>query len=85
MLLATDKPVLVAPAMNVRMWAHPATRRNLARLQADGVRFVGPDEGDMACGEFGAGRMAEPRAILGRDRGVASRRGPARWPAGARW
>jgi phosphopantothenoylcysteine decarboxylase/phosphopantothenate--cysteine ligase len=63
-LLATDKPVLMAPAMNVRMWLHPATQRNLARLKADGVAFVGPDEGAMACGEFGPGRMAEPEAIL---------------------
>jgi phosphopantothenoylcysteine decarboxylase/phosphopantothenate--cysteine ligase len=63
-LLATDKPVLMAPAMNVRMWEHAATRRNLATLQEAGVRFVGPDEGAMACGEFGAGRMAEPPAIL---------------------
>ena len=63
-LLATDKPVLMAPAMNVRMWEHAATRRNLATLQADGVLFVGPDEGAMACGEYGAGRMAEPPAIL---------------------
>jgi len=63
-LLATDKPVLMAPAMNVRMWEHPATRRNLERLQADGVLFVGPDEGAMACGEYGPGRMAEPPAIL---------------------
>jgi phosphopantothenoylcysteine decarboxylase/phosphopantothenate--cysteine ligase len=63
-LLATDKPVLMAPAMNVRMWEHPATRRNLARLAADGVLFVGPDEGAMACGEYGPGRMAEPPAIL---------------------
>ncbi len=62
-LLATDKPVLLAPAMNVRMWLHPATQRNLAQLMADGVRVVGPDEGDMACGEFGPGRMAEPAAI----------------------
>lgn len=62
-LLATDKPVLMAPAMNVRMWEHPATRRNLATLTGDGVRFVGPDEGEMACGEFGPGRMAEPAAI----------------------
>ena len=62
-LLATDKPVLMAPAMNVRMWLHAATQRNLARLQADGVAFVGPDEGAMACGEFGPGRMAEPEAI----------------------
>ena len=63
-LLATDKPVLMAPAMNVRMWEHAATRRNLATLKADGVSFVGPDEGAMACGEFGAGRMAEPAAIF---------------------
>ena len=63
-LLATDKPVLMAPAMNVRMWEHAATQRNLATLQADGVSFVGPDEGAMACGEFGAGRMAEPQAIF---------------------
>ncbi|MFC3071157.1 bifunctional phosphopantothenoylcysteine decarboxylase/phosphopantothenate--cysteine ligase CoaBC [Phenylobacterium soli] len=63
-LLATDKPVLMAPAMNVRMWDHPATRRNLETLKADGVRFVGPDEGAMACGEFGPGRMAEPQAIF---------------------
>ena len=64
LLLATDTPVLVAPAMNVRMWDHPATRRNVAQLRADGVRLVGPDEGEMACGEYGPGRMAEPAAIL---------------------
>ena len=63
-LLATDKPVLMAPAMNVRMWDHPATRRNLATLQSDGVKFVGPDEGAMACGEYGFGRMAEPAEIF---------------------
>jgi phosphopantothenoylcysteine decarboxylase/phosphopantothenate--cysteine ligase len=63
-LLATDKPVLMAPAMNVRMWEHAATRRNLATLKADGVSFVGPDEGAMACGEYGPGRMAEPAAIF---------------------
>jgi phosphopantothenoylcysteine decarboxylase / phosphopantothenate---cysteine ligase len=63
-LLATDKTVLAAPAMNVRMWQHPATRRNLATLRQDGIRFVGPDEGEMACGEYGPGRMAEPQAIL---------------------
>jgi phosphopantothenoylcysteine decarboxylase/phosphopantothenate--cysteine ligase len=63
-LLATDKPVLVAPAMNVRMWEHPATQRNLATLRADGIRLVGPEEGEMACGEFGLGRMAEPATIL---------------------
>ena len=64
LLLATDKPVLMAPAMNVRMWQHPATRRNRETLAADGVAFVGPDEGEMACGEYGPGRMAEPEAIL---------------------
>ena len=63
-LLATDKPVLMAPAMNVRMWLHPATQRNLATLKADGVSFIGPDDGAMACGEFGPGRMAEPAAIF---------------------
>ena len=64
LLLATDKPVLAAPAMNVRMWLHPATRRNLDRLKDDGVLFVGPESGPMACGEFGPGRMAEPPAIV---------------------
>ena len=64
MLLATDKPVLMAPAMNVRMWEHAATVRNFERLKADGIHFVGPDEGAMACGEYGAGRMAEPGAIF---------------------
>ncbi|HQR90963.1 MAG TPA: bifunctional phosphopantothenoylcysteine decarboxylase/phosphopantothenate--cysteine ligase CoaBC [Caulobacter sp.] len=63
-LLATDKPVLMAPAMNVRMWLHPATQRNIATLKADGVTIVGPDEGAMACGEFGPGRLAEPETIF---------------------
>jgi phosphopantothenoylcysteine decarboxylase/phosphopantothenate--cysteine ligase len=63
-LLATDTAVLMAPAMNVRMWEHPATRRNVATLKADGVGFIGPDEGPMACGEFGFGRLAEPPAIF---------------------
>jgi phosphopantothenoylcysteine decarboxylase/phosphopantothenate--cysteine ligase len=63
-LLATDKPVLMAPAMNVRMWEHAATRRNLATLRADGVSIIGPDDGAMACGEFGPGRLAEPQAIF---------------------
>jgi phosphopantothenoylcysteine decarboxylase / phosphopantothenate---cysteine ligase len=63
-LLATDKPVLMAPAMNVRMWNHAATQRNLSTLREDGVTFVGPDEGDMACGEYGPGRLAEPAAIM---------------------
>ena len=64
-LLATDKPVLVAPAMNVRMWEHPATRANVETLAARGVLRVGPGAGEMACGEFGDGRMAEPDEILG--------------------
>jgi len=79
-LLATDTPVLMAPAMNVRMWTHPATQRNLTRLKADGVAFVGPDEGEMACGEFGEGRLAEPpvilnaiRARIGRDDSLKGR------------
>jgi phosphopantothenoylcysteine decarboxylase/phosphopantothenate--cysteine ligase len=63
-LMATDKPVLIAPAMNVRMWQHPATQRNIATLKQDGVLFTGPEEGDMACGEFGPGRMSEPADIL---------------------
>lgn len=63
-LLATDKPVMIAPAMNVRMWEHPATRANLAILEGRGVRPVGPNEGDMACGEYGPGRMAEPMEIV---------------------
>lgn len=62
-LLATDKDVMVAPSMNVRMWTHAATQANLATLRERGVRFVGPTEGDMACGEFGPGRMAEPNDI----------------------
>jgi phosphopantothenoylcysteine decarboxylase/phosphopantothenate--cysteine ligase len=63
-LLATDKKILAAPAMNLRMWAHPATRRNVERLKGDGVRFVGPNAGSMACGEFGIGRLAEPQEIF---------------------
>lgn len=64
-LLATDKPVLAAPAMNPRMWLHPATRRNIATLQSDGIRFVGPNIGEMAeRGEAGPGRMAEPLEIV---------------------
>ena len=64
LLLATDTPVLVAPAMNVRMWEHPATQRNRAILEGDGIRFVGPNDGDMACGEYGPGRMSEPLEIV---------------------
>ena len=63
LLLATDTPVLVAPAMNVRMWTHPATTATMATLRARGVHVVGPDEGIMACNEFGFGRLAEPAAI----------------------
>ncbi|WP_272008718.1 bifunctional phosphopantothenoylcysteine decarboxylase/phosphopantothenate--cysteine ligase CoaBC [Roseovarius sp. ZX-A-9] len=63
LLLATDTPVLIAPAMNVRMWQHAATQRNIAVLRGDGIGFVGPNEGDMACGEHGPGRMAEPLEI----------------------
>ena len=63
-LLATDRPILAAPAMNVVMWAHPATQRNVATLAERGVHFVGPGAGDLACGEVGAGRMAEPEEIL---------------------
>ncbi|MDG2521471.1 bifunctional phosphopantothenoylcysteine decarboxylase/phosphopantothenate--cysteine ligase CoaBC [Caulobacter segnis] len=71
-LLATDTPILMAPAMNVRMWEHPATKRNLAQLKADGVAFVGPDEGAMACGEYGEGRLAEPLVIFEAVMGMLS-------------
>jgi phosphopantothenoylcysteine decarboxylase/phosphopantothenate--cysteine ligase len=64
LLLATDKKVVVAPAMNVRMWQHPATERNVAQLKVDGVTVIDPDEGEMACGEFGPGRLPEPEAIM---------------------
>ena len=64
LLMATDKRVLIAPAMNVRMWLHRATQRNIAALRADDIRLVGPNEGDMACGEYGPGRMAEPLEIV---------------------
>jgi phosphopantothenoylcysteine decarboxylase/phosphopantothenate--cysteine ligase len=64
LLLATDTPVMIAPSMNVRMWDHAATQRNLTTLQADGVHMIGPNEGEMACGEFGFGRMAEVPEIL---------------------
>jgi len=75
-LLATDKPVLMAPAMNVRMWNHPATQHNLATLKARGVHFVGPNEGEMACGEFGPGRMAEPEEILAAIHSLFAMPGP---------
>lgn len=64
LLLATDTPIMLAPAMNVRMWAHPATMRNHQQILEDGVQILAPDEGPMACGEYGAGRMVEPEAIL---------------------
>ncbi|HTV32381.1 MAG TPA: bifunctional phosphopantothenoylcysteine decarboxylase/phosphopantothenate--cysteine ligase CoaBC [Methylocella sp.] len=64
LLLATDKKILVAPAMNLRMWLHPATKRNIARLLEDGVTVIGPEAGEMACGEYGPGRMSEPADIL---------------------
>jgi phosphopantothenoylcysteine decarboxylase/phosphopantothenate--cysteine ligase len=76
-LLATDKPVLMAPAMNVRMWLHPATVRNVAQLRADGVLFVGPDEGAMACGEFGPGRLSEPQAVFEAAMAAMERGAPA--------
>lgn len=63
-LLATDKPVLIAPTMNVRMWEHPAVRRNVVQLEADGVHRVGPGSGELACGETGSGRMSEPLEIV---------------------
>ncbi|HUO98113.1 MAG TPA: bifunctional phosphopantothenoylcysteine decarboxylase/phosphopantothenate--cysteine ligase CoaBC [Rhizomicrobium sp.] len=75
-LLATDKPILMAPAMNVRMWNHSATQRNLKTLRTDGIAFVGPNNGEMACGEFGPGRMAEPEEILSAIEAMLSVRGP---------
>jgi phosphopantothenoylcysteine decarboxylase/phosphopantothenate--cysteine ligase len=83
-LLATDKPVLMAPAMNVRMWRHPATQRNLEVLTTDGVRFVGPEDGAMACGEFGPGRMAEPEAIFDAVMGMLATRRSGEGVLGAR-
>jgi phosphopantothenoylcysteine decarboxylase/phosphopantothenate--cysteine ligase len=81
LLLATDKPVLVAPAMNVRMWLHAVTQRNVAQLRADGVTVMEPDEGAMACGEFGPGRLPEPLAIADRiERALAPH--AAGWLAG---
>ena len=72
LLLATDKPVLAAPAMNVRMWRHEATKRNVARLREDGVTVLEPDEGEMACGEYGPGRLPEPEAILAAIRNLVA-------------
>ena len=84
LLLATDKPVLAAPAMNVRMWQHAATRRNVAQLRADGVTVLEPDEGPMACGEFGAGRLPEVEAILAAIKKSLSLRGEGDSPEGER-
>jgi phosphopantothenoylcysteine decarboxylase/phosphopantothenate--cysteine ligase len=81
LLLATDKPVLVAPAMNVRMWEHPATVANMTVLRQRGVVVVGPEEGPMACNEYGFGRLAEPPAILA---AIAAILGPARRLTGVR-
>ena len=75
LLLATDKPVLAVPAMNVRMWQHAATERNVARLRDDGVTLLEPDEGEMACGEFGPGRLPEPDAIVAAISGKLRRPG----------
>jgi phosphopantothenoylcysteine decarboxylase/phosphopantothenate--cysteine ligase len=63
-LLATTLPILIAPAMNVRMWQHAATQRNVAQLKADGVRVIEPAEGEMACGEYGPGRLPEPQDVI---------------------
>lgn len=76
LLLATDKPVLAAPAMNVRMWRHEATQRNVRRLRADGVTILEPDEGEMACGEYGPGRLPEPERILAAIRSNLASGGP---------
>jgi phosphopantothenoylcysteine decarboxylase/phosphopantothenate--cysteine ligase len=75
-LLATDKRVLAAPAMNVRMWEHEATKRNVARLREDGIEFVDPNEGEMACGEYGPGRMAEPAEIVDAIAGLLGQSAP---------
>jgi phosphopantothenoylcysteine decarboxylase/phosphopantothenate--cysteine ligase len=78
LLLATDKPVLCAPAMNVRMWLHPATQRTIAQLRADDVIVMAPDEGVMACGEYGPGRLPEPDAIVAAVEDALQRPIPAR-------
>ena len=84
LLLATDTPVLVAPAMNLRMWSHAATQRNITYLKDDRINFVGPNEGDMACGEFGLGRMAEPLEIVTAIEEYFMAMGPANALAGKR-
>jgi len=78
LLLATDKPVLAVPAMNVRMWQHPATKRNVAQLRRDGVTVLEPDEGEMACGEYGPGRLPEPVAIVEAIRNVLGTAAPGK-------
>ena len=83
-LLATDKPVLVAPAMNVRMWTHAATAANVETLKKRGVIFVGPNDGAMACNEFGPGRMSEPEEIVAAIEGMLTPARASRWPASAR-
>jgi len=75
LLLATDKQILIAPAMNVRMWKHPSTRRNHDTLVSDGVKFIGPNEGKMACGDYGPGRMSEPDEIADKAESIL-RQGP---------
>src|SRR6185437_4936785 len=80
-LLATDKPVLAAPAMNVRMWTHAATQDNVATLRERGTHFVGPNDGVMACNEYGPGRMSEPEEIVAAIEGLlASEKPPLERP-----
>ena len=77
LLLATDKDVLIAPAMNVRMWQHPATQRNIDTLKQDGVKFIGPEVGDMACGETGPGRLCEvPEIVTTIQAAIHMKKGP---------
>ncbi len=83
-LLASDKPVLIAPTMNLMMWGHPATQANLATLAARGVVRIGPGSGELACGEVGSGRMAEPLEIVAAIEGML--KAPTRaLPGAARW
>jgi len=86
-LLATDKKILMAPAMNVRMWQSPSVVRSFEQLKKDGVLFVGPNEGEMACGEFGPGRMAEPLEILAAiEKALGAKKIlKARWPVCGPW
>ena len=84
LLLATDKPVLAAPAMNVRMWTHPATMRNVAQLRTDGITVMTPDEGPMACGEYGPGRLPEPDAIVAAIEDALAAPAPADRPLAGR-